>query len=190
MAIRAYDGTISDPATAGFAAGWSWAVRRQAYEAVLAGALMGHAFGQKHLYQFDADWRKALDSPGSKQMVYVKQLFASRPWHRLVPDERHEFVVRGYGYFGEVEYTTAARASDGSFAMVYCPTSRQVTVDLAKLRGAVSAVWFDPTDGSTRPVVGSPFPNTGERELRPPAKNAAGDADFVLILEAATNRSR
>jgi uncharacterized protein DUF4038/collagenase-like protein with putative collagen-binding domain len=163
--------------------GAAWRVRRQAYEAVLSGALAGHAYGHKHLWQMDAQWSASLDTAAARQMAFVKTLFATRPFWKLVPDQKHELVVGGYGYFGDVDYVTAARASDSSFAIVYFPTPRAVTIDLGRLEGRTVARWFDPTIGEVRSVEGSPFANAGEREFRPPAKNAGGDSDWVLTLE-------
>jgi hypothetical protein len=32
-------------------------------------------------------------------------------------------------------------------------------------------------------IEGPPIPNTGAREFAPPGKNAAGESDWVLVLE-------
>ena len=76
------------------------------------------------------------------------------------------------------------RAYDGSFALVYLPTNRPVVVDLSKLVGEPRITWFDPTDGSQKPADHKPWRGTSWREFTPPATNAGGDADFVLLLEA------
>ncbi len=35
-----------------------------------------------------------------------------------------------------------------------------------------------------KPIEDSPFPNTGSREFTPSGKNAAGESNSVLVLEA------
>jgi hypothetical protein len=159
-------------------------VRRQAYWAILSGALGGHAYGHKSIWRFDADWRQALDAPGARQMAHVKGLFAARAWHQLVPDAHGELLTRGRGTFGSGDHAAAAMARDGSFALAYLPSPRAVTANLARLRGHVTARWFDPASGAYLPI-GDGLPNSGEREFTPPEKNAAGDGDFVLVIEAA-----
>ena len=57
-------------------------------------------------------------------------------------------------------------------------------MDLRRLAGSVKASWFDPTDGTFKPVVGPPFANNSIREFTPPEKNAAGETDWALVLES------
>ena len=78
----------------------------------------------------------------------------------------------------------AALADDGSFALIYMPTAREITVDLGKLKGPVAARWFDPTQETYQEAVGSPVPGSRRAKFTPPPKNASGDSDFVLVLEA------
>lgn len=158
-------------------------IRRQAYEAILSGALGGHAYGHKHLWSMRPEWRSAMYDPGSKQMKHVKHLFASRPWYKLIPDQNHDLVTAGFGDFGKVDFVCAARSDDRSLALAYFPTNRTISVDLGRLGGDVIAKWFDPTDGSEKNVEGSPFPKGAKREFTPPLKNAAGESDWVLLME-------
>jgi len=48
------------------------------------------------------------------------------------------------------------------------------------------ARWYDPTDGSFADEAGTPFDNTGSRAFARTAANAAGDNDWVLLLESST----
>jgi hypothetical protein len=164
--------------------GSPWRMRRQAYEAILAGGLGGHAFGQKHIWRFDDEWRQALDSPGSRQMTRVKNLFASRPWHLLEPDHANLLVVEGQGKKGEVEYVVAARASDGSLALLYFPTTLTVKLNLANLGASPKAQWYDPTNGKSQAIADFASADSRTAIVTPPAKNSAGDPDWVLVLEA------
>ena len=43
--------------------------------------------------------------------------------------------------------------------------------------------------GQLKPVAGSPFANTSNREFTPPDANSAGDRDWVLVLDEAAERS-
>ncbi|MBS0560683.1 MAG: DUF4038 domain-containing protein [Proteobacteria bacterium] len=81
-------------------------------------------------------------------------------------------------------YVAAARTPDGTLAVAYLPEARRVTVDMGRLARPARARWFDPTDGTYRDAAAGAVPNSGERTFRPPGKNAAGDEDWVLVLEA------
>lgn len=136
--------------------GWfeDYDARQAGYWAMLAGAC-GHAYGHHGLWQFwDAgrkgetgvrvSWVDALKAPGGEQMKHLRALFESRPWHRLVPDQG---VIAGNTRQG-ADHVRAALAEDGSFAFVYSPTGRSVTVDLGKIKAEkVRALWFNPREG-------------------------------------------
>lgn len=80
-------------------------------------------------------------------------------------------------------YASAARTPDGTLVMVYLPSARSLTVDMSKLAGPATARWYDPTNGSYSAVSGSPIANANRHQFRPPGSNAAGDGDWVLVLE-------
>ena len=162
-------------------------VRRGAYWAVLSGAL-GVVYGGYSVFLMDDDgaergWRESLDLPGVRHVHHLRRLMESSEWHRLVPDHDHRVVTHGFGGEGREDYAPAARADDGSRVIVYLPSRRDVTVDLSNLSGPGRAFWFDPTTG-TRQEAGGPFESGGFRAFSPPASNAAGEPDFVLIIEA------
>jgi hypothetical protein len=182
-------------------------LRRQEYWTMLSGAT-GQLYGSAYTWRLPSGWlsnwrlrlsagrlfgwRSNLDTPGVMQLSLMKNLFASRKWYDLVPDQTHTVVTDGYGTpapFGTGSvttdtYATAARTSDGTLIIVYMPTIRTVTVDLSKLSGPTAARWFDPSTGEYIDVSGSPFANTGTRQFTPVGKNHGGDGDWVLVLEA------
>jgi hypothetical protein len=165
-------------------------VRRQAYGAILSGALMGHAYGHREIWRFSDKWREGVNDTGSKQMRHVRELFSRRAWWKLRPDAENELVPSRVDRVspGDVNWASAARAVDGSFAIVYLPTNRPAVVDLGRLAGVSAATWFDPTDGSNQPAAGTSWRDTPWMEFSPPPRNATGDADFALVLERATPR--
>jgi hypothetical protein len=166
-------------------------IRTQAYQAVLCGAA-GQIFGNNPIWHFHGPglfsapvtWQQALDSPGARSMTRLRELMATIPWWLLKPDIDHAFLVDGLG--PKDARAVAARASDRSFALLYLPTSRDITVDLGQLAGPVVAVrWYDPTDGQFLTVGGSPFSASGLLRLQPErASNSSGFDDWVLVLES------
>jgi len=112
-------------------------------------------------------------------------------WYGLVPDQAHTLLTAGYGTFGDTGHVgnndcaLAARAVNGSLAIIYTPVSHNMTVAMGGFVGLVTARWFDPTNNTFQTIVGSPFPNTGSHNFATPGNNSAGDPDWVLLLQAA-----
>ena len=173
-------------------------IRRQGYWPLLSGAfgiLYGNSpvwhFGSRGVYDRGGDWVAALNSRGARDVARLAALFRERPWWRLRPDRDHQVVTAGCGTFGKLDYVATARASDGTLALTYLPATgtanRELTVDLGQLAGPVAAHWFNPTDGGLTPVPGSPFANSGPRQLKAPGDNGSGANDWLLILETAAD---
>lgn len=172
-------------------------IRRQAYWSVLSGST-GQVMGNRPIYFFDEGWQAAMDGAASRDMSNLHALFTRRAWHRLVPDQTQSLVTTGYGTYSSTidpkigyDYVTASQASDGSFALAYLPAGNEITVDLRQLGGQgskIKASWFDPVSGEYALITGSPFPNSRTQKFSPPAKNAGGDRDFVLVFEASPSR--
>jgi hypothetical protein len=166
-------------------------LRREEYWAMLSGG-KGQWYGNMYTWSFKTGWQNNIDTPGVKQVTIWKDFFTSLPWQDLVPDQDHSVVSAGYGTYGDIQqtrvsksdYATASRTPDGAFVIVYMPTSRTITVNMTSLKANARATWFDPTNGSSAPIAGQPFANTGTRQFTPPGNNHDGDGDWVLLLEA------
>jgi hypothetical protein len=167
-------------------------VRKGLYNAMISGAC-GHTYGCRDVWSFhdpdspppppsrDADlhWRVAIDLPGAYEVGLSRMLFEKYPWYRLVPDQERTIVVHGCGE-GRT-YTPAARAEDGSFALVYVPEAMPVWIDLGVLAGErIKAQWFDPRTGrfSWAGVFDANERQHFEHE------HTCGDPDWVLVLES------
>ena len=73
-------------------------LRRQEYWTMLSGAT-GQLYGSAHSWQLQKGWKSNLDTPGVIQLGYMKNLFASKKWYDLIPDQTHTVVTAGYGRF-------------------------------------------------------------------------------------------
>ena len=164
-------------------------LRRQEYWSVLSGAT-GQFYGNHYTWQFAEHWRGHLDTPGSIQIGHLVKLFSGLRWFKLVPDQTHQIVTRGYGKFstsgnaGTSNYVTTAASRDGRLAVSYLPTGGTITVNTARFAGRVKAQWFDPAKGVYLRVSGSPFPRSRKVQVTAPGKNADGGRDWVLVLTA------
>ena len=155
---------------------------------MLSGAA-GQLYGSAFTWRFPAGWRDKLDTPGVRELSFMKKLFATRRWYALVPDQEHMTVVDGYGQFsakGSItkdSYLAAARTADGSLVMAHMPFARTISVDMSRLTRAALGRWYDPTNGTYRQIDTATLPNTGIRQFTPPGKNSTGDSDWVLVLD-------
>jgi hypothetical protein len=165
-------------------------LRRQEYWTMTSGAA-GQLYGNCYTWRLPSDWKSHLDTKAVNELGYVTSLFASLAWYKLIPDRTHALLTTGYracpakGDVLESTCATAASTNDGTLAIVYTPTVTRLTIDLTKLKGRVTARWYDPTTGIFTPVAGSPFANRGTHHFTPTANNAEGNGDWVLVLQAA-----
>ncbi|AXC16281.1 hypothetical protein ACPOL_7089 (plasmid) [Acidisarcina polymorpha] len=168
--------------------GYPPVLRREEYWTMLTGGT-GQFYGNAYTWSFKSGWETHLDTPGVMQLTIWKKFFATLPWQDLVPDQDHSVLVAGMGNYGDLrtrvsqaEYSTAAKTSDGSIVVVYMPTARSITLNMASLKGAAYARWFDPTNGRYTTIRPEPFENQGIQQFTPPAKNHDRDSDWVLVL--------
>ena len=165
-------------------------LRKQSYWTMFSGGV-GQFYGNRYSWSFKEGWKSQIDTPGVEQLGIWKKFFLSLRWYDLVPDQDHSTVTAGLGTFGDVEtnvsqsdYCTAARTANGEAVVAYVPTTRAITVNMAKLRGPAKGRWFDPSNGSYQEIAGGPLPNSGSHQFTPPGKNHDGDEDWVLLLES------
>src|SRR5882724_9656251 len=168
-------------------------LRRQEYWSLTAGALAGHMYGSFWIDRFDPAWQSHLNTQSVRELGYFKTFMTSVAWYDLVPDQTHSLLTAGYGTFNDNDfhisnndYATAAKALDGSLAVIYTPVIHTLTIALTIFRGPVIARWYDPTANTFATIFGSPFPNIGTHDFTTPGNNSAGDGDWVLVLEAPT----
>jgi Protein of unknown function (DUF4038)/Putative collagen-binding domain of a collagenase len=154
-------------------------LRAQAYYALLTGAV-GQFFGNGAVWGFWS-WRAALQSPGAVSMSHVHELFAGRPWARLIPDVHHRVMTETAGS-ENVARAVLASAADGTLGIGYIPAGRAATIALKELATPLRSRWYDPSTGAYSAADWVPGA-TGLAVFTPPRKNAAGDDDWVLVLE-------
>jgi hypothetical protein len=164
-------------------------LRTQAYQALFTGAT-GQIFGNNPIWHFDGGglfdapvtWEEALDGPGSSSMAALARIISGVAWWDLRPDLDRLFLTDGID--SGQDRAVAAVSSDSSWAIVYVPTRRVISLDLTQLDASnASLSWFDPTSGefASQAIV----PVAGEVDVEVPDDNAGDDADWVLVVQAA-----
>lgn len=158
--------------------------RKEAYVAILSGA-SGNHYGNNPIWHMNSislngindSWKNHLDDEGRADMVHVKNLFASRNWVALVPDQTHSVLTDGYREGSN--YAAAARTSDGSTVIVYTPSQRELTIAMNQVNGsAAQAWWYNPRDGVAQSL--GTFANSGSQGFTPPTSG-----DWILVLDNA-----
>jgi hypothetical protein len=163
-------------------------VRKQTYRSVFAGAC-GVTYGHHSVWQFlspreeainhplISSWQQAINRPGAYQVGYLRWLMESRPMLNRLPDST--IVLAGQGLKGE--HIEAFRSTDGSYAMVYLPVGKKVTVSTAFIPTAkLKAWWFNPKTGLAQKKV--EYTNRSSLTVTPPTTGL--DNDWVLVLDA------
>jgi hypothetical protein len=178
----------------GYEAGWEvddFYLRQMAAWALTSGS-PGEFYGSEDVWDA-APTESALRTTAVTQLGALRTVFESlKGWQNLVPDFDGSFITAGRGpkagessgeYTGGDTYVTGALTSDGTLAVIYLPaaTSQTITLNTSLLGPSHTARWVDPTTGASVPTAtGSTYTKAGA--------NAAGCADWLLVLESSTPR--
>ncbi len=176
----------------GHETGGPYVLRLQEYWTMTSGAT-GQLYGNHYTWDSGTDWAeesKHLNTVSVSQLDIMQAFFRSLPWYDLVPDQAHKFVTAGYGTFESTgyvqgnDYVTAALTPNGTTGVIYLPTRHTITVNLAMMRGTVTAKWFNPTNGKY--IAIGRFPHSGRRRFTSPPAHSDGFDDWVLLLRASS----
>jgi hypothetical protein len=161
-------------------------VRQAAWWSVMAGAC-GHTYGNNNIWQMwqaertpvlyaSTPWYEALDHPGAVQMGYLRKFMETHAFSALVPDQR----IVANGPLESGAKIRAARAADGSLALVYTPQGASFTLDKSVIKASrVRESWFDPRYGVLYEFHSTD--NFGFQTYEPPTSGRG--RDWVLLLE-------
>ena len=117
-------------------------------------------------------------------MQWGRKLIESRPFLERVPDDsmivasQVPTAMPGAG----TRRFVATRDKAGTYAMIYLPVGRPVTVRVGAISGPkVIAWWFNPRSGEAARI--GELPNKDTREFLPP--EAGEFLDWILVLDDA-----
>jgi len=162
-------------------------IRWLAWSSALQGGT-GAIYGDVAVWRFNGpgvvkdptSWVDAMERPAGSSMRYLKRLFESRPWTKLVPDFDNDTWMSA----DSPAVNLSAFADDRSFGIAYAVNaSKELTFDLHKLAGPhVRVSWYDPTSGGF--VDDGTYAVGGSRSFVRKALNAEGSADWALLFES------
>jgi hypothetical protein len=175
-------------------------VRKQAYWSVFAGAF-GHTYGNNNIWQMnrndeasriwaDVTWDKALEHPGSGEMIHLRRLMESRPFLERIPDQE---ILLGENPSHASDHIRVTRDgtpgnSDATYIMAYIPYVRDFGINTSVLGGERLKIWW------YSPETGRAFPqavvdNTGEIRFsnwQSPVREGMGGPDWVVVIDDAS----
>jgi hypothetical protein len=166
-------------------------VRKQCYRSVFAGAA-GVTYGHHSIWQFYSPreevinhakmyWTEALDRPGAYQVGYLRKLMESRPLPDREPDIA--LILSGQGQGDGREHIEATRGGDGSYAFIYMPVGKNITVNTGLLSGnELTGWWFNPRDASVIKI--GTWKKRSQQDFTPPSEEYFND--WVLVLDDAS----
>lgn len=168
-------------------------VRARIYRGVFAGGC-GVTYGHHHIWGFTntelykpinpgdtiIPWRTAAHAEAAGQMKHLKNLMLSRPYYSRIPDQSLIKSPVGTTY---KDMIIATRDERGTYAMIYLPENKPVSVDLSKLsNGAKKVWWFDVRTGTATP--GKDVKGGGIKSFAPPREQK----DWVLVIDDASEK--
>jgi hypothetical protein len=166
-------------------------IRKFAYWDLFSGA-HGHTYGHHSVWQMSTPdrkpinfpqmpWHEAINRPGAQQMGYVRQLMESRPFLTRSPDQSMVLSENPKGS----NFVAATRDEKGTYAFVYIPTGRKVTIDPTSLQSDfLEAKWYNPRTGQSH-MIGT-LEKMKAMTFTPPSSGPG--QDWVLILDQASMR--
>jgi len=161
-------------------------LRRQPIASILAGAC-GFIHGNNPIWGFGepnanggagpaASLASGLSTNGYTWAAQTAQFFRNVQWWLLQPKTDTSLVTTALG--SDEARVIPARASDGSFAMIYTPTV-DFTVDMTNfVAPSVRGRWYDPAAGTYAASAGSPYSNSGTQAFAAPGER-------ILVLDGA-----
>ena len=165
---------------------YDYDVRQAGYWSVLAGAL-GYAYGNNNIWQMINDdlkgffptepWYDALKSRGATQMGYLRKLFESRPFLKMIPDQ--DILAKVFGQ--DKDMIRAAHGKEGSFAIIYTSFGNPIHIKMEKLKAVmIRGYWFNPREGNSIAIAA--FKNTQKvKAFVPPSSGIM--TDWILVLD-------
>ncbi len=166
-------------------------VRARIYRGIFAGAC-GVTYGHHQIWQFlnkelyppinigDTliGWKKAALAEGAEQMKHLKNLMLSRPYFTRIGDPSVILSGKGKDY---VDLVYATRDEQGTYAMIYLPQNKPVTLDLSKVSGQTKNVWwYNPRTGNA--TKQKPVKSNQSQEFTPPKEGK----DWILVIDDAS----
>lgn len=148
-------------------------------------AVGGYVYGHGLVWQFATGWQAALSSTGVQDLQKMGAFLDGVAWSTLAPSTT--VVSSGGGSEQAGTYVSAAAATDGKLLVAYVPDPHTgaIALQLSALSGPSRARWLDPTSGAFTDVTGGAYsqPASGTQSFTVPGANAAGDHDWVLVLD-------
>ena len=167
--------------------GWmdDYDVRTAAYWSMLSGAA-GYTYGCNDIWQMyridrepkilaRTDWEEAIHLPGSKHVMYMKELLLSFPWQKIINDQS---IILNKN-LEDSTHIVCAIGNKKDFILSYTPIGKPIKLDLSKMNAReVKAFWYNPRSGKSVKI--GEYKVTDTPEFKP--WSVGRGSDFVLVV--------
>ncbi len=137
----------------------------------------GTAFPIAHeVFGMPRHWREALVMPAAEQVQHLVRLFAALQWWRLYPAP--DLLSFQPGKQNPEQFIGAARADDGSAAVIYIPHATTVYLNTLSLKPNLPVAWFNPRSGEFT-THATAITRSAQLKLDTP-----DSADWILVFGA------
>ena len=134
-----------------------------------------YTIGVEPVSQARTGWKEALNLPGSRQMLYMKNLLTSFPWQKMVNNQ--DLILSDNPE--DEGYIVSSIGMDKDFIIAYTPRGRPIQPDLSKIGSdRVKAYWFNPRSGEC--LYLDSYSNSERPTFKPWATGRG--SDFLLII--------
>jgi hypothetical protein len=169
----------------------AYILRMQNWWTVTSGCIGGWVWGNASVNHNDSGYPASLTTAATGEVGWTSYLLSQYNWWTVVPDSTNSILTGGYGTSAtnnenlfNATYATGTFDAGGTVGFVYTPVANSPVINLAHFSGPVTAKWYDPSDGATTAISGSPFTNSGSHTFTTPGNNNDGNPDWVLVLTA------
>lgn len=129
-------------------------------------------------YHF-VDWTTA--TQGTNEAAFASNFWSAFAWQSMAPDVGNVYVTGGRGEFNSDGYVTVLASATALVA--HLPNGAlTITVATSRFSKAMRARWWDPTNNHFTQISSS-LPNTGSVAFTNLSRNAAGQTDWLLVLD-------
>lgn len=136
-----------------------YTVRRACYWSLLNAPTAGLTYGAHGLWSWETEpkepllhkgtgiakpWFDAMKLPGSQQMKYLQEVFASVQWWKLRPAPD---LIISPSLADPAAHISAAQTQDEKATIIYLPKGGAITLKPYAMPGAISDLWINPRTG-------------------------------------------
>ena len=161
-------------------------IRTAAYWTMLSGAAgytygcndiwQMYSMGVKPIMQARTGWQKAMELPGSTQVIYMKDLLTAFPWF----DMRNDQTLILNDNPEDLTHIVCAISNKQDFVLAYTPMGKTIKLNLSSMATPkVNAFWYNPRSGESIKI--GQFVTTDTLNFKPWTEGQGSDMVLIVV---------